>query len=138
MVTTLSGGNVAGIAEDHPVIADIPSPPSAPEARRRWEELDRPRLSGREREILLLAARGLSNATIAAGLGLSPETVKSHLRQVMGKLGARNRSHAVALAYEFGLLAPGSLWRPGASAGCKGESDRAQRRFSGLQTWSDV
>lgn len=85
-------------------------PGIAPAARERWEALERPSLSRREGEILLLAARGLSNAAIARRLGLSPETVKSHLRQVMGKLGARNRSHAVALAYEFGLVPPGALW----------------------------
>ena len=103
---TLTGDNVPGIRRDH---HDTPLP-MGPEARARWEALEHPSLSGREREILLLAARGFSNAGIARRLGLSPETVKSHLRQVMGKLGARNRSHAVALAYEFGLVPPGALW----------------------------
>lgn len=65
-------------------------------------------LSQRERQILAMASRGLSNADVAAALDLSIETVKSHMRRVLGKLGARNRCHAVALGYELGLLVPGA------------------------------
>lgn len=63
-------------------------------------------LTARERETLRLVARGHSNHETADGLGLSVETVKSHLRRVLGKLGARNRCHAVALAYELGVFTP--------------------------------
>lgn len=66
-------------------------------------------LSARERQILALASCGLSNADVADALDLSIETVKSHMRRVLGKLGARNRCHAVALGYEHGLLKPGAM-----------------------------
>ena len=65
-------------------------------------------LSQRERQILALASHGLSNADVAATLELSIETIKSHMRRVLGKLGARNRCHAVALGYEHGILVPGA------------------------------
>lgn len=71
-------------------------------------------LSARERQILAMASRGLSNADVAAALELSIETVKSHMRRVLGKLGARNRCHAVALGYELGLLVPGKMLAAGA------------------------
>lgn len=66
-------------------------------------------LSRREEQVLTMVARGHSNVDTARVLGLSVETVKSHMRRVLGKLGARNRCHAVALAYERGLFAPGTL-----------------------------
>lgn len=68
-------------------------------------------LTQREREILVMVAQGLSNGDSARALELSIETVKSHMRRVLGKLGARNRCHAVALAYEYGILNPGGLKR---------------------------
>lgn len=61
-------------------------------------------LSAREVEVVAWAAEGLSNAEIGTRLHLSEETVKSHLRHVHQKLGARSRSHAVALAFRAGLL----------------------------------
>lgn len=64
-------------------------------------------LTAREREILRMVGRGHSNGEVADRLGLSVETVKSHVRRVLGKLGARNRCHAVALAYEYGVFTPG-------------------------------
>lgn len=66
-------------------------------------------LTAREYSVLVLMARGLSNSEIARDLSLSLETIKSHVRRVLGKLGARNRCHAVALAYEHSLLAMGTL-----------------------------
>ena len=63
------------------------------------QEPTRP-LSGREREILGLLADGMSGAAIAEHLVLSPETVRTHIRNAMGKLGASTRSHAVVLALE--------------------------------------
>lgn len=61
-------------------------------------------LTPREREVLRAAARGLEDAEIAAELFLSIDTVKTYLRRLRAKLGARSRGHAIALAYECGLL----------------------------------
>ncbi|NJP51622.1 response regulator transcription factor [Streptomyces sp. SBST2-5] len=65
-------------------------------------------LSCREREVLTLVARGLNNTEIAEALGLSPLTAKTHVSRMMGKLGARDRAQLVIVAYESGLVAPGS------------------------------
>ncbi|WP_120520278.1 response regulator [Arthrobacter celericrescens] len=61
-------------------------------------------LSGREREVFLLAAKGLSNADMAQGLFVSEATVKTHLRSLLVKLGLRTRLQLVAFAYEHRLL----------------------------------
>jgi DNA-binding NarL/FixJ family response regulator len=66
-------------------------------------------LSGREREVLTLVARGLNNAEIAESLGLSPLTAKTHVSRIMGKLGARDRAQLVIVGYESGLVTPGSM-----------------------------
>jgi DNA-binding NarL/FixJ family response regulator len=63
-------------------------------------------LSGREREMLLLLARGLSNREIALELSLSEATVKTHVANVLAKLGVRDRVRAVIAAYESGLVVP--------------------------------
>jgi len=64
----------------------------------------RPRLTPRERDILPLLARGLTNHQIGRELGLSPGTVKNQITRLLPKLGAQDRTHAVALAFEWGLL----------------------------------
>lgn len=63
-----------------------------------------PQLTRRERQILHLVATGATNTEIGGALGLTPNTVKTYWQRVLGKLGARNRAHAVARAHSLGLL----------------------------------
>ncbi|KOX16729.1 response regulator transcription factor [Nocardiopsis sp. NRRL B-16309] len=64
-------------------------------------------LTDREREVLLLVARGRSNQEIADELVISPHTAKTHVNRIMAKLYAHDRAQLVILAYESGMLAPG-------------------------------
>ena len=67
-----------------------------------------PELTDRENEILRLVAAGLSNADIARRLVISPLTVKTHVARVLAKLSCHDRAQLVTLAYETGLVTPGS------------------------------
>ena len=64
-------------------------------------------LTQREREVLVLVARGLSNDEIGTTLFISLATVKTHLNRILAKLGLRSRAQAVVTAYETGLVRPG-------------------------------
>jgi len=68
---------------------------------------DLARLTEREREVLCLVARGLSNDEIAGKLFQSPLTTKTHVSRIITKLGVRDRAQLVVIAYESGLVVPG-------------------------------
>ena len=75
--------------------------PAAPDHSRRLDAL-----TAREREVLTLVARGLSNTEIAAHLHLSGSTVSTHIGRILAKLQLRDRVQAVILGYECGLVSP--------------------------------
>ncbi|MEU0872615.1 response regulator transcription factor [Nocardia brasiliensis] len=64
-------------------------------------------LTEREREVMVLVAEGLTNAEIGARLFMSPATARTHVSRILMKLGARDRTQLVVMAYESGLVRPG-------------------------------
>jgi DNA-binding NarL/FixJ family response regulator len=65
-------------------------------------------LTAREREVLVLVARGLTNREIASALSVTVETIKTHVKRIFTKIGVHDRAQAVIAAYEARLVAPGT------------------------------
>ena len=85
------------------LIADFAAQPRRPRA----EPVSLEVLTPREREVLRLIARGLSNKEISATLVVAPQTTKTHVGRILRKLNLRDRAQAVVAAYESGLIVPG-------------------------------
>ena len=102
-VRTVAGGG--GLLDPAVTVRVIESFAASPARAARADVLDR--LTERERDVLRLIGRGLSNAEIAAELYLGETTVKTHVSNVLAKLGLRDRVQAVVAAYETGHVRPG-------------------------------
>lgn len=68
--------------------------------------VSRPKVTPRELEVLELVAQGMSTSEIGRRLWVTEETVKTHVRRLHDRLGARTRAHAVAIAFRKGILRP--------------------------------
>lgn len=101
--TVAAGGGLLDPAVTLRVIESFAAAPTPRTTRSRDLDL----LTGRERDVLGLVARGLSNAEVAAELYLGEATVKTHVSSILAKLSLRDRVQAVVAAYETGLVRPG-------------------------------
>ena len=88
----------------HPTRRRGPGRPSKIRLGMRAADVDDVHLTGREREVLMLLAQGLQLDEIAHRLGIGPETVRTHVRKASDRLGAANRTHAVAIAIRRRLI----------------------------------
>ena len=87
------------------LVARMPSTTSTGTSRSTWTgEVEA--LTPRQREVLLLIARGLSNSEIEVELGITRATCRSHITALLARLGARDRAQLVIAAYEAGLISP--------------------------------
>ena len=102
--TVAAGDALLSPAVTRTVIDRAARQPAADRAAR--EKLEQ--LTPRERDVLALVARGLSNAEIAGELVIEESTVKTHVKHVLNKLGLRDRIQAVIFAYETGVTQPGA------------------------------
>ena len=94
-------------ATPNPKSPKTPEPPGSPGAHPGGAQI-RQALTDRERDVFSRIAAGMSNSEIAASLYLSEGTVKIHVGRILAKLGLRDRVQAVVLAYESGLITPGT------------------------------
>ncbi|MDA0170969.1 response regulator transcription factor [Solirubrobacter taibaiensis] len=102
-VHTVAAGNaLLAPSVTRRIIEQFTRHPVDPGVRARVESL-----TSREREVLVLLARGMSNSELAAQLVVSEGTIKTHLSSLLAKLELRDRVQAVVLAYESGLVTPG-------------------------------
>ena len=87
------------------LVARMPSTTSTGTSRSTWaSDIEAP--TPRQREVLLLIARGLSNTEIEVELGITRATCRSHITALLARLGARDRAQLVIAAYEAGLISP--------------------------------
>ena len=87
------------------LVARMPRTASTGTSRSTWAgEVEA--LTPRQREVLLLIARGLSNSEIEVELGITRATCRSHITALLARLGARDRAQLVIAAYEAGLISP--------------------------------
>jgi DNA-binding NarL/FixJ family response regulator len=100
--TVASGEGLIAPSVTRRLIAEFARAPTSPEPPRELQ-----RLTDRERQVLELVARGMSNAEIARELVVGATTVKTHVGRVLTKLGLRDRIEAVIYAYEAGMIRPG-------------------------------
>jgi RNA polymerase sigma factor (sigma-70 family) len=105
--TVADGDSLLSPSVTRRVIDRMATQPVARLSGARLEEL-----TPREREVLELVARGLSNREIADEFVIEESTVKTHVKRILMKLGLRDRVQAVIFAYESGLTRPGSMTRP--------------------------